>query len=207
MEIFHCCRTNVDECNERSFVMRKKIAIILAEGFEEIEAIVPADVLRRLGHEVLLVSLDDLPTAGAHGIAVGADCSLDALDTASLDALILPGGMPGAENLRNSQSVVSLVRQMHSAGKVVAAICAAPIVLAEAKIMAGKVCTGYPMAMVKDALSDARYTGEKTEVDGNIVTGKGPGAAFDFAVKVAEALDDAPKARQLMKEMFVDLAK
>ncbi|MBN1864701.1 MAG: DJ-1/PfpI family protein [Victivallales bacterium] len=187
--------------------MRKTVAIVLADGYEEIEVVVPADVLRRLGHEVLLVALDDSPPAGAHGIAVGTDCALDALDAASLDALVLPGGMPGAENLRNSQKLVSLVREMHGAGKIVSAICAAPIVLAEAGIMTGKVCTGYPMALVKNALSDASYTGNNAEVDGNIVTGKGPGAAFDFTVKVAEALGDSPKARQLMKEMFASLAK
>ena len=102
-----------------------------------------------------------------------------------------------------SAEVISLVQQLNSAGKIVAAICAAPIVLAEAGIMAGKTCTGYPMAMVKDALANANYTGGKAERDGNIVTGKGPGAAFDFSLELAIALGLEPEARQLMKVMFV----
>ena len=183
--------------------MSKRIAILLAEGFEEIEAIVPVDVLRRLEHEVLLAGVGKASPAGAHGVVLQTECLVEDLDAEALDAVVLPGGMPGAENLRNSQEVISLVSGMFKAGKVVGAICAAPIVLAQAGIMKGKVCTGYPMSMVKDALADARYTGEMAEKDGNVVTGKGPGASFEFAVKLAEALGSGPQAVQLMKVMFV----
>lgn len=182
--------------------MRKKVAVLLAEGFEEIEAVIPIDVLRRLDVEVVTAAVGDKPV-GAHNLAFEADCRISDLAADELDALILPGGMPGSTNLMASAEVISLVRDLHSAGKIVAAICAAPIVLAKAGIMAGKTCTGYPMALVKEALANADYTGEKTERDGNIVTGKGPGAAFEFALEVAAALGLEPEARQLMKSMFV----
>lgn len=182
--------------------MQKKIAVLLAEGFEEIEAIVPIDVLRRLDQNVITATVGG-QSNGAHGIIFETDCNISELNVDELDAVILPGGLPGATNLQKSAEVISLVRQLNHSGKIVAAICAAPIVLAEAGIMAGKTCTGYPMAMVKDALNDANYTGEKAECDGNIVTGKGPGAAFDFSIEVATALGLEPEVRQLMKVMFV----
>lgn len=182
--------------------MSKKIAVLLAEGFEEIEAVVPIDVLRRLEFEVVTASLGGR-VSGSHGIVFEADGLVDGLDAAELDAVILPGGLPGAENLKNSPKVISLVKEMYNAGKIVAAICAAPIILAKAGIMTGKTCTGYPMALVKDALADANYTGGKVEHDGDVITGKGPGAAFDFAVEIAIALGKEPQARQLMKSMFV----
>lgn len=182
--------------------MQKRVAVLLAEGFEEIEAVVPIDVLRRLDVDVVTIAVDGNPV-GAHDLDIKADCSMDDLVREELDAVILPGGLPGATNLMASNEVISLVQEMNSAGKIVAAICAAPIVLAQAGIMDGKTCTGYPMAMVKDALADANYTARKAERDGNIVTGKGPGAAFDFALEVAIALGLEPAARQLMKVMFV----
>ena len=182
--------------------MSRKMAVLLAEGFEEIEAVIPIDVLRRLEFEVVTVSLGG-KVSGSHGIIFDPDCLIDALDAAALDAVILPGGLPGAENLKNSPQVINLVREMYNAGKIVAAICAAPIALAQAGIMKGKTCTGYPMALVKDALADANYTAEKVEHDGNVITGKGPGAAFDFAVEIAIAMGKESQARQLMKSMFV----
>lgn len=182
--------------------MKKTIAVLLAEGFEEIEAVVPIDVLRRLDVKVLTAAVGDKP-AGAHGLAFKTDCSIYDLNLDELDGVILPGGLPGATNLMDSPEVISLVKHLNSAGKVVAAICAAPIVLAKTGIMEGKTCTGYPMAMVKDSLANANYTAEKAESDGNIVTGKGPGAAFDFSLEVAKALGLEPQARQLMKVMFV----
>jgi len=180
----------------------KKIAVLLKEGFEEIEAVVPIDVLRRLGFDVLLVG-DAGRVPGAHGVEIATDLLMEDVDVSNFDAVMLPGGMPGSTNLRDDPSVLEMVRAMHSSGKLVCAICAAPIVLAAAGIMTGKRCTGYPMGLVEEALSDAEYTRAPVESDGNIVTGKGPGAAFDFALAVATALGAEPKARSLYKNMFV----
>ena len=184
--------------------MTKRIAVLLEEGFEEIEAIVPIDVLRRLEFDVVLAG-KSAKVAGAHGINIETDCLIDDLDASDLDAVLLPGGMPGSTNLRDNPKVTALVKEMYEAGKITAAICAAPIALAEAGVTKGKKCTAYPMQLVHDALSDAEYTGNPAETDGNLITGKGPGAAFDFAVAVASALGKAPQARSLMKNMFVRL--
>jgi 4-methyl-5(b-hydroxyethyl)-thiazole monophosphate biosynthesis len=180
----------------------KRIAVLLKDGFEEVEAIVPIDVLRRLDFEVILVG-DSERVAGAHGVEIATDVTMAEMDASNLDAVMLPGGMPGSTNLRDDPEVLDLIRTLYSSGKIVAAICAAPIALAEAGIIAGKRCTGYPMELVEQALANANYTRSPVEIDGNVVTGKGPGAAFDFALALATALGAEPQARSLYKNMFV----
>ena len=182
--------------------MSKTIAVLFAEGFEEIEAVTPVDILRRLDFNVVMAGFAG-EVVGAHGMSLKMDALLDDLSADELDAVILPGGLPGSTNLRDDERVIRLVRSMADAGKVVAAICAAPIVLAKAGIMTGRCCTGYPMDMLRDALSAADYTAGRVETDGNIVTGKGPGAAAEFAFEVAAALGAESQARQLAKMMFV----
>jgi len=179
----------------------KKIAILLENGFEEIEAIIPIDVLRRLDFDIVLAG-KNIKITGAHNINIDADCLIDELNADNLDAIILPGGLPGSTNLRDNPKVISLVSEMHKAGKLVSAICAAPIALQKADIMKNKKCTGYPMPMLKDALKDADYTAERVETDGNIITAKGPGASFEFAVAIASYLGKKPQAHTLMKNMF-----
>ncbi len=180
----------------------KKIAVLLKEGFEEVEAIVPIDVLRRLGMDVVIAG-DSGGVPGAHGVMIDTDLLLEDVDVATLSCVLLPGGMPGATNLRDDPAVIELVKAVHFAGGIVAAICAAPIAFAAAGIMGGKRCTGYPMPLVKESLADADYTGAPSEIDGNIVTGKGPGAAFDFALAVATALGAESQTRTLYENMFV----
>jgi len=179
----------------------KKIAILLEDGFEEIEAVVPIDVLRRLEFDILLAG-KTAKVAGAHNIKIDSECLISELNADELDAVILPGGLPGSTNLRDNPVVIKLVSDMYNAGKLVSAICAAPIVLQKAGIMDGKTCTGYPMAMLKEALADADYTGNRVEVAGNIITAKGPGAAFEFAVAIASYFGKKPQGHTLMKNMF-----
>ena len=183
--------------------MSNKIAVLFANGFEEIEAVTPVDILRRLEFDVIMAGTDER-VAGSHGIEMKMDTVIELLDSTELDAVVLPGGLPGSTNLRDDEQVIRLVQSMFDAGKVVAAICAAPIVLAKAGVMSGKTCTGYPMQMLKEALSDAEYTAARVETAGNVVTGKGPGAAAEFAFAVAAALGAEPQARQLAKMMFVE---
>lgn len=183
--------------------MTKKIAIVLAEGFEEIEAVVPADILRRLGFDVVFASLKGKNARGSHGIVIEADCAIADLKASDLSALVLPGGMPGAVNLRDDKRLLALVRDVYNNGSITAAICAAPIALHAAGILKGKTVTGYPFPLLEETLSDANYTRNRTEIDGNIITGKGPGVAFEFSVKIAEALDKGPEAEQVMSTMFV----
>ena len=158
--------------------MSKTIAILLADGFEEIEALAPAEVWRRLGFDVILTATGSSEmVSGAHGIMVKADARLADISTDTLDAVILPGGMPGSKNLRDNERVLNLIRTMVAADKVAAAICAAPIVLEKAGVLTG---VRYTMDPGFEAEMSSCPTGNLTEVCGNIITGKGPGAAFAF---------------------------
>ena len=182
--------------------MTKKIAVILADGFEEIEAVVPSDVLKRLGCEVIHAGAVSKTVTGAHGFRIEASWTLKELDPDFLDAVFLPGGLPGATNLRDNPEVIELLRKLHSEGKILSAICAAPIVLHKAGVTAGRRITGYPGS--EKMAPGLEYTGARAENDRGVVTGKGPGASFDFAFALAEALGmEKEKLQQLKLQMFV----
>lgn len=183
--------------------MSKKAVILLADGFEEVEALGSCDVLRRCGVDVTLARVGAGSEAvGAHRITVKADCNYADLCGAEFDAVILPGGMPGSTNLRDDANVVALVREMFAANKVVAAICAAPIVLDRAGLLTDRIkFTGYPGL---DELYGAnKPNGKVVETDGKIVTGRGPGATFAFAAAVANALGEHEKAAATLQGMLV----
>ncbi len=176
-----------------------KVLLLLAPGFEEIEALGTCDVLRRLGIEVVLVGVDGREVAGAHGIRVAADAPLSEISSADFDAVVLPGGMPGAVNLLK---VKDLVLEFAREGKVTAAICAAPIVLSAAGVLKGRVFTMYP-GFGKYLKPGEEPTGRLVETDGTVVTGKGPGATFYFAAAVARALGVAPQTTgEVLASMF-----
>jgi len=180
-----------------------KIIVVLADGFEEIEAITPIDVWRRLGFEVVLAGLDGLEATGSHQIKVRAELLLKDCRAQDFDAVFLPGGMPGAMNLYHSDSVRNLVKNINDRGGAVSAICAAPIVLAKAGLLTGRRFTMYPG--FDDYLDGSKPTGQLAEADGNIVTGRGAGAAFAFAAKLAQVLGKGCECEQLYPKMFVSL--
>lgn len=165
----------------------KTSLLILADGFEEIEALGTADVLRRLGRRVLLVGLCGRRVKGSHHITVEADLAFEEASFSSADALILPGGMPGAANLLASEPLKHQIRLFAESGRIVAAICAAPAVLKASGAVEGRRITGYPGC---EGLAGGgfEFSGEMVEHDGNIITGKGPGATFLFAAEIARAL-------------------
>lgn len=180
----------------------KKVAVVLADGFEEIEALAPSDILKRLGYEVVLAGIKPGVVHGSHGFPVQAPAFLGDLPAEGLDALVLPGGLPGATNLRDCDLVIRRLREMHAAGKTVAAICAAPIVLHKAGLTGGRRITGYPGS--EQMAPGLTYTGERTETDRGVVTGKGPGAAFEFAFALAAALGStAEEIRNVKQQMLV----
>jgi 4-methyl-5(b-hydroxyethyl)-thiazole monophosphate biosynthesis len=168
--------------------MAKKAIVLLAEGFEEVEAVTPVDYLRRAGIEVATAAVGrDRNVRGARGVPVTADAILGDLvrkgGAASWDAVILPGGMPGASNLAASGETGALVKEMAAAGKVVAAICASPaVVLAPLGLLAGRRFTCFP-GMEKQ-VPGAQWSGDRVVSDGNLVTSRGAGTAGEFAVAI-----------------------
>ena len=181
-----------------------KVLMLVANGFEEIEALGTVDVLRRLGVEVTLCSITDSEKIiGSHGIPVMCDKKIadTYTDSALWDALILPGGQPNADTLRDDEKVIAAVRDFASSGKLTCAICAAPIALEKAGVLAGRRVTGYPGCLSCDGSYD--YTGCRVERDDNIITSKGPGTMYDFAFAIADALGLGKKADDLKKGMMI----
>lgn len=172
--------------------------MILAPGFEEIEAVTVIDVLRRAEVDVLVAGLGGGPVRGSHQITVVADQPLDHLSPDDFDAVVLPGGMPGAANLRDNARVVALVKSFAAKGKVVAAICAAPIVLESAGLLAGRRATSFPGF----ELPSARYTEERVVVDGALVTSRGAGTAMEFALALVARLVSPEVSRDLAERML-----
>ena len=167
--------------------MRKKALIVLAEGFEEIEAITTIDILRRGSLEVTVTSLKEKHVKGSRNIEVIADTTIDkiALD---YDAIILPGGMPGAKNLSASKEVCSLIIEMNNKKKIIAAICAASaIVLAPLGILDNKTATCYP-SMETNFNIRTTYKEDAVVIDGNIITSRGPATAMEFAFTLVKVL-------------------
>lgn len=179
----------------------KKALIFLAEGFEEMEAVTPLDLLRRAGVDAKFVSLcGTLMVTGSHGVTYRADCLFDIKEAETADMLILPGGMPGAQHLQEHEDLGRLLCHFHEEGKFVCAICAAPMVLGHLGILKGKNATIYPG--MEDRLTGAEPVQELVCADGNVVTGRGPGAAVPFALTLVSLLEGQEKANAL-KESIV----
>jgi len=179
--------------------MKKRAIVVFAEGFEEIEAVSPADILKRAGVEVELVGLDRHEVTGAHGITIKMGRTLKSKEDA--DAIVLPGGLPGAENLAASGTLATVLKEQARAGRIVAAICAAPgLALARHGILDGRRATCYP-GFEKHFGSTTRYVADPVVVDGNIVTSRGPGTAGLFGLALARSLVGEAMAEQLRRGM------
>ena len=180
-----------------------KVYVFLADGFEDVEALIPVDVLRRGGVEVVTVSTTDFPLVeSAHGVNIEADLQFEQCDFSDADLLMLPGGMPGAANLYAHEGVCKAVCNQAAAGKKVSAICAAPaVVLAQLGLLEGKKATCYPG--FEQALKDAgaTYTADLVTVDGNITTGEGPAAAFPYAYELLSQLMNKEVSEQIAEGM------
>lgn len=170
----------------------KTVLVLFAEGSEELEAVTIVNILRRAGVVVTLAGIAKGPLCGARNITLMPDTTLDTVLHEDFDMIVLPGGQPGTDNLKADARVLELVKRMAEQGKYVAAICAAPTVLAEAGLLADRQATCYP-----GYLKDAPFVHLKTAAiveDGNVITSRGPGTAMDFALALVEKL--AGKARR-----------
>ena len=180
----------------------KTIAVHLAEGFEEIEAINIIDVLRRAEFNVIIVSVTGgSEVTGAHKIKVTADSLYEETDYTEVDMIVLPGGMPGAVNLNEHNGLKNQILEFNKNGKLLGAICAAPMVLGQLGLLKDKSATCFPG--FEKYLEGAKITGAATETDGNIVTGKGAGVAIIFALKIVEKLKGKKEADELADRMVV----
>lgn len=176
----------------------KKAVIFLANGYEEVEAMAPVDLLRRAGVEVKILSVDGSSfVEGAHGIGIKADGPLDEAACQDADLVLLPGGMPGTRNLDASETVRAVVGKACEEGRYVGAICAAPSVLGHMGILKGRRATCYPG--FEEELLGAEVCAEPVVVDGNVITARGVGAALDFGLKLVELLVDGETATTLRK--------
>lgn len=181
----------------------KNVFVHLANGFEEVEAITPVDVLRRAGSEVTIVSITGKKeVTSARGITVQADMLFEDVDYGRADVILFPGGQPGSDNLTKHEGLKKVIAEFHRKGKMIAAICAAPMVLANAGILQGKRVTCFPGTESK--LKGAICTGNAVEIDGNIITGKAAGAAMKFSMALTEQLFGKSKAEELKKTMYVE---
>lgn len=182
--------------------MLKTALVILAEGFEEVEAIAPVDVLRRAGVRITLAGVAERLVKSSRKIGVEVDMLLKDL-VEMPDAVILPGGLPGATNLAKSEEVAEIVKKMNEAGKIIAAICAAPaVVLAPLGILDGKKATCYP-GCESDFSSKTTHSKERVVVDGNIITSQGPGTALEFALVIAARLVGKEMADTVREKMLI----
>ena len=181
----------------------KTVYVFLADGFEEVEALTPVDVLRRAGMKVITVSvMEELVVQGAHGVPVVADAMFADIDPEAADMLLLPGGMPGATNLDAHDGLSELILNFAAPEKPLAAICAAPLVYGKRGLLKGRKATCYPG--FEGYLEGAEYTAALVEQDGNFITAKGPGAAMAFAFAIVEKFCGVEKVLELKQGMMIE---
>lgn len=181
------------------------IYMFIAEGFEEIEALCPLDLMRRAGLEVRTVGIGGKDITGAHSITVRTDMSdteFDALADKSAEMIFLPGGMPGTLNLANSSTVINTIDLACRHESYIAAICAAPSILGDMGLLEGKEAICYPG--FEDRLTGARISERRVVLDGRILTAAGMGAALDMGLKIVEIFCGSDKASALRRAVIAD---
>ncbi len=178
-----------------------RVALLLADGFEEVEAVAVIDVLRRAGIETVIAGLHAGPVASARKLQVLPDTVIDTVKAEDFDMLVLPGGQPGADNLNADPRVKELIKGFAQKGKLTGAICAAPYVLANAGVLQGKRATSYPS--YKDRLGGATYEEKTVVTDGNVLTSRGAGTALAFGLAIVERLINREKAQKIKEAMLI----
>lgn len=181
--------------------MEKKVAVHLAEGFEEIEAVSIIDVLRRAKIDTIIVSVTGQKlVTGSHAIQITADVLFDNVNYSAIDMIVLPGGMPGANNLKNHAGLGNQILNFHAIGKPLGAICASPLVFGHLGILKNHKATCFPG--FENQLTGAEVTGAEVETSGKIITGKGAGVAIKFALKIVETIKGKAFSEELGRKMI-----
>lgn len=184
--------------------MQKKILVPLAEGFETIEALSVVDVFRRAGVQVDLAAVgDNLQVSSSHGVKVTADKNLVDCLAETYDLIVLPGGIPGAENLQKSEILAELLKKQNSEKRLYGAICAAPaLVLEHHGLLKGKKATCHPLFV--EHLVDRQQVGERVVSDQNCVTSRGAGTSIDFGLTLLGILMGEEKRREVARGMAIE---
>lgn len=177
-----------------------KVIIPLAQGCEELEAITVADILRRAGVDVILAGLSEGLVHCSRGVVLKPDALLDEVLNETFDMVVLPGGMPGSEHLKNDVRIKSLLNKTAGQGRYVAAICAAPMALHAAGLLEQKAATSFP-GVLDQLAGTHQYKTDAVVVDGNVITSRGPGTAMDFALVLVELLCGKQKRDQVEAEL------
>ena len=177
------------------------VYVLLGTGFEETEAIAPVDLLRRAGVEVLTVGLNGKIIYGSHRIGVEADITVDEMDLTNLDMLMLPGGLGGVASIKGCEKAMDAIRFAHENGKWLAAICAAPTILAYLGMLEGKTAVCYPGC--EEEMPGVTMADTAAVRDGNIITGTSAGCAIPFGLALIEALKGTAEAARIEKQIVI----
>lgn len=182
------------------------VCILLADGFEEVEAIAPADALRRARVDTAFVGVTGMTVSSSHGVKVAADTALSDIDPAGCEALIVPGGLRGVQNIKASGAAMAAIKAAYDAGRLVAAICAGPTVLAQLGILEGRRAVCYPG--MEDELTGAQAVpGASVVVDGKVITSRSAGTAWDFAFALLSTLRGPEAAKKVSDGIHYDYLK
>ena len=174
-----------------------RVLVPLAQGCEELEAITIVDLLRRAGIEVITAGLDAQPVRASRGTVLVPDTTLDAAVGSDYDMIVLPGGLPGADHLRDDERIIELLQRMADMDRYTAAICAAPRVLAKAGLLDNRRATSFPGAIATEDIPGINYVEDAVVTDGKVVTSRGPGTAMDFALQLIELLAGSAKRAEV----------
>jgi len=177
------------------------VLVPLAQGCEELEAITITDLLVRAGITVTTCGLDDQPVKASRGITIIPDTSIDNVMETAFDLIVLPGGLPGSDHLRDNKQIQALIKKQASSNKYVAAICAAPKALAEAGLLEGKTATSFPGVLAALENNTITISENAVEIDGNIVTSRSAGTAMDFALSLIELLEGKEKRDEINHQL------
>jgi 4-methyl-5(b-hydroxyethyl)-thiazole monophosphate biosynthesis len=178
-----------------------RVLVPLAQGCEELEAITITDLLVRAGVSVTTCGLDGQPVKASRGTTIIPDTSIDKVLDEQYDLIVLPGGLPGADHLRDNQALQTMLKKQAQDDKYLAAICAAPKALAEAGVLEGKTATGYPGVLEALDNNNITISGNAVEIDGKVVTSRGPGTAIDFTLTLIELLEGKHKRDEVNQQL------
>lgn len=180
--------------------MAKKALVLMADGCEEIETVTIIDILRRAGVEVAAAGLSEAPVVGSRKIRLIPDVALEQVRAEDFDAVVVPGGLMGVDQLRADKRVLDLLKKATQRKTLIGAICAAPLALKDAGVIQGRKLTSYPG--IKSRLNGVHYSEEEVVIDGNLVTSRAPGTAMKFALALVKILAGEAKAKEVAEQVL-----